>query len=58
MNRIKELRKAAGMTQAELAMKVGVSRNWELEYNYPNTYGMCKLAEVLNTSIGYVLGIV
>ena len=62
MNRIKELRKAAGMTQAELAMKVGVStatiRNWELEYNYPNTYGMCKLAKVLNTSIGYVLGIV
>lgn len=62
MNRIKELRKAAGMTQAELAMKVGVStatiRNWELEYNYPNTFGMCKLAKVFNTSIGYVWGLV
>ncbi|MCI9433443.1 helix-turn-helix transcriptional regulator [Oscillospiraceae bacterium 50-58] len=62
MNRIKELREAAGMTQAELAKRVGVStttvRNWELEYNYPSTYGMCKLADVFNTSIGYVWGMI
>ena len=62
MNRIKELREAAGMTQAELAKRVGVStttvRNCELEYNNPRTYGMCELADVVNTSIGDVWGMI
>ena len=53
--RIKELRKQAGMTQPELAERVGVHettiRRWEKETdNGPDTAAIIKIAEALGTT--------
>jgi len=62
--RIKEARKMAGMTQFELAEKIGVTRasvlKWESDGNHgtvPDLENLIKLSEVLNVDIGYLLGI-
>ncbi|MBQ9527255.1 MAG: helix-turn-helix domain-containing protein [Fretibacterium sp.] len=58
--RIRERRKVAGITQAKLAELLGVSyitvRRWETEGRVPNAAVMPKLAEVLNTTVAYLMG--
>ena len=58
--RIKERRIALRMKQQELATGVGVSivtiTRWEKGTRTPNSLMMSKLAEKLQTSIGYLLG--
>ena len=58
--RIKERRVALRMKQQELATGVGVSvvtiTRWEKGTRTPNSSMMSKLAEKLQTSIGYLLG--
>ncbi len=53
--RIKELRCAANMTQAELSAAMGVARNgisqWETEVALPRTRQLPQLAQVLGCSI-------
>lgn len=53
--RIKTLRKAAGLTQTQLATKLGLSQNslsqWETEVVLPRTRNIPQLAEVLGCTI-------
>lgn len=53
--RIRRLRKAAGMTQTQLATKLGLSQNslsqWETEVVLPRTRDLPQLAEVLGCTI-------
>ncbi len=59
--RCKELRKASGMTQEELAQKVGVKRkqavsNWENGNSMPSLKCAIKLARIFGVSLDYLVG--
>ena len=60
-NRIRTQRKSIGITQQTLADKIGVSMmtivRWENGVRTPNSYIMPKLAEALNTSVQYLMGL-
>lgn len=57
--KLQNLRKQKGLTQAELAEKVGVScrsiQNYELGSRYPKRNILDKLCEVLETKIEYLV---
>lgn len=57
--RILELRKAADISQGQLAEDMGVSRQavskWENDLASPDTSKMIRLAEVLNTEVEYLV---
>lgn len=57
--KLQKLRKQKGLTQAELAEKVGVSsrsiQNYELGSRYPKRNILDKLCEVLGTKIEYLV---
>ena len=57
--RIRALRRAAGLTQSELAEKADVSvrtiRRYERGTHKPDTYSLTKLAGALDTSVDYLL---
>ena len=54
-NMIATLRKEHGMTQLELAEKVGVTdkavSKWERDLSYPDVNSIPKLAEIFNVSV-------
>ena len=54
--KVKELREAAGLTQVELAQKMGVAQNsistWETETALPKTSMLFKLAKALGVTVG------
>ncbi len=56
---IRACRKAAGMTQGELAEKIGVARNtlamWETQRSNPRIGTLCKLADVLDCTVDDLL---
>lgn len=58
--RIKKLRKIKGLTQTELAERIGVSRtaiyDWERGAYMPEGANLRKLAEILDTTVGYLVG--
>ncbi|MEO2673382.1 helix-turn-helix domain-containing protein [Enterococcus faecium] len=58
-DRIKELRKQHGWTQAELAKKMSVSQqtigSWEVGRAEPNSEALTKLAHLFNVSTDYLL---
>lgn len=58
--RLKEVRKIKGLTQTELAERVGVSlstvKKWELDLNEPNSDKLIALALTLNVSTDYLFG--
>ena len=58
--RIKELRKANGMTQTELAEKMGVTKGtvstWETDSRKPSFKTLDQLCELFDKSMGYVTG--
>ena len=58
--RIKELRRSAGLTQSELAEKIGSSRDtvsaWERGKAEPSARLLRRTAEALGASVGYLLG--
>ena len=60
-NRIKNKRKELEMTQQDLANKLGISLmtvlRWEKNERTPNTSMLPKLAEALNTSVEYLIGV-
>ena len=60
INRIKAKRREKGLTQQELADKVGVSLmtvvRWEKGERTPNTSLLPEIAEALNVSVGYLMG--
>ena len=53
--RIRELRERAGLSQAELARRMGVKRpsviQWELGQSYPTADKLPRLAEVLACTV-------
>jgi len=60
-NKLKEIRKRTGMSQEQLAELVGVSlmtiRRWEWGETSPSAKKLPKLAEALNTSVEYLMGL-
>ena len=60
MNKIKEARKAAGMSQKFVAMTLGVKgpsvSNWESGKTTPTPDNLAALAELFNVSVDYLLG--
>lgn len=59
-NRIKELRQSKGISQSELAQKVGISNqaisHYETEKRYPKIEAWQKLADFFNVSVPYLQG--
>lgn len=58
--RIKALRDGCGMTQAELARRLGVTRSgvnaWEMGISVPSTQYVVELAMLFEVSTDYLLG--
>jgi transcriptional regulator with XRE-family HTH domain len=58
--RIAETRKRKGLKQTELAKEIDVSvdsvRRWEQDKRAPRTNELEKIADVLETTVGYLLG--
>lgn len=59
--RIKELRKKSGMTQNQLAKRLGVSRNainsWEMSQSTPSSIYLVELSKIFGVSTDYLLSI-
>ncbi|MBN6886153.1 transcriptional regulator with XRE-family HTH domain [Cytobacillus horneckiae] len=59
--RLKEIRKQRGLTQEALAQKVNTKKttisNYETGYSTPSNEMLVDLAQILNTSVDYLLGI-
>lgn len=60
-DKIKLLREAKDLTQADLARKLGVTRSgvnaWEMGITVPSTQFVTALAELFEVSADYLLGI-
>lgn len=60
-DRIKHLREQQGLTQAELARRLGVTRSgvnaWELGISVPSTQYVVELADLFRVSTDYLLGV-
>lgn len=60
-DRIKALREIKGITQAELARRLGVTRSsvnaWELGISTPSTQYIVELAAIFGVSTDYLLGV-
>ena len=58
---IKELRERAGVSQAVLAKKVGVTRSavnaWEMGLSIPTTQYVAELAQLFHVSADFMLGL-
>ena len=58
-NRIVKLRKDLQLSQEDLAAKIGVTRQsvskWETDVCAPDAYNLMSLAEVLQTSVEYIV---
>lgn len=58
---IKELRERAGLSQAALAKKVGVTRSavnaWEMGLSIPTTQYVAQLAQLFHVSADFMLGL-
>ena len=58
--KLKVLRKKEGLTQQEVADKIGINRgsysNWEKGKREPSFENLIKLANILNTTTDYLLG--
>ena len=59
--RIKNLREQHGLTQSELARKLGITRSsvnaWEMGVSVPSTQYLVELSELFQVSTDYLLGI-
>lgn len=60
-DKIKALREGKGWTQAELARRLGITRNgvnsWEQGLSIPSTACLVDLASVFSVSTDYLLGV-
>mgnify|MGYP001781835942 CR=1 FL=1 len=58
--RLKYLRKQAGLTQVEVAEKLGISQpayaSWERGVKKPTQENLVKIAQILNVSVDYLVG--
>ena len=60
-DKIKTLREQAGITQAELARHLGITRSsvnaWEMGISVPSTQYVVELAAIFSVSTDYLLGV-
>ncbi len=60
-DRIKSLRESAGLTQAELARRLGITRSsvngWEMGLVLPSTALLVELSRTFHVSTDYILGL-
>ena len=60
-DRIKQLRETAGLSQAALAKRLGITRSsvnaWEMEITVPSTQYIVELARLFKVSTDYLLGV-
>ncbi|WP_455441249.1 helix-turn-helix domain-containing protein [Streptococcus parasanguinis] len=58
--RLKKLRKDAGLTQVDVAEKLGISQpayaSWERGIKKPTQENLVKIAQILNVSVDYLVG--
>lgn len=58
--RLKDLRRQAGLTQVEVAEKLGISQpayaSWERGVKKPTQENLVKIAQILNVSVDYLIG--
>ena len=58
--RLKDLRKQAGLTQVDVAEKLGISQpayaSWERGVKKPTQEKLVKIAQILNVSVDYLVG--
>ena len=58
--RLKKLRKDTGLTQVDVASKLGISQqayaSWERGIKKPTQENLVKIAQILNVSIDYLVG--
>lgn len=58
--RLKDLRRQAGLTQVDVAEKLGISQpayaSWERGIKKPTQENLVKIAQVLNVSVDYLVG--
>lgn len=58
--RLKDLRKQAGLTQVDVAEKLGISQpayaSWEHGVKKPTQENLVKIAQILNVSVDYLVG--
>jgi len=58
---LKELRQERSLTQTQLASKLGVAdstiRSWENQNREPNFEILCKIAKILEITVGQLLGV-
>lgn len=58
--RLKNLRKEVGLTQVDVAGKLGISQqayaSWERGIKRPTQENLVKIAQVLNVSVDYLVG--
>lgn len=58
--RLKDLRKQAGLTQVDVAEKLGISQpayaSWERGAKKPTQENLVKIAQILNVSVDYLVG--
>ena len=61
MDELKRLREAAGLSQVQLALRLGVSQgtvaNWERGFRVPQTGSLIKIANVLGCGVDALLGL-
>ena len=61
MDELKRLREAAGLSQVQLALRLGVSQgtvaNWERGFRAPQARHLIKLANILGCSVDALLGL-
>lgn len=59
--KIKKLRKTSGITQAELARELGITRSsvnaWEMGVSLPSTMFVIKLSQIFQVSTDYLLDV-
>ena len=60
-NKVKKLREDKGLTQAELARRLNITRSsvnaWELGLSYPSIPLLIELAKFFNVSVDFLLGV-
>ena len=58
--RLKDLRKQAGLTQVDVAEKLGISQpayaSWERGVKKPTQENLVKIAQILGVSVDYLVG--
>lgn len=58
--RLKKLRKDTGLTQVDVAEKLGISQqayaSWERGMKKPTQDNLVKIAQILNVSVDYLVG--